>query len=398
MKVTAVQLERAAADLGGTAHVLEAAAGRHAHATRALERATEAIGSSWVSVASERFVTDQRRVVAATGRVAARLLLAAERTRTLASTAATLASGLRDSEYAYAAATASLQDVARRRFRLGPGEDAARAVADDQGRAERSQRVARANLEAGAQAWDRACVEAAATVRLAAELIRDDGPAADPLATRTTDDLGVFSAVDALATTEQWVKAPTIQGPVDVHGLFLAGQQLPATTTLLQAWARRGLIGAAAVSQHRITALDEVVESAADVARRGSGVVRRVGPAPGVLGAVGDAFTLASGSEYEGSRGTADRGMSGVGLVSAGVLGAAGIVAVSPVVLGAAVVGATATTVWGLGNLAYDHRDAVGRAGRSVRSGVSRAGSAIASGARSTLSAIGDAFGSGGGR
>lgn len=110
---------------------------------------------------------------------------------------------------------------------------------------------------------------------------------------------------------------------------------------------------------------------AARVFRPGQGLVRTVGRVAAPLAALGDTTVLLGGSQYEGTRGTVDRTMAGVGLVGAAALIAVPFVAVAASV---ALVAGTAAAVWGIGNLVVDNWEAISSRASTVASTVADGG------------------------
>jgi hypothetical protein len=232
------------------------------------------------------------------------------------------------------------------------------------------------------------------------------------------EELGPFAGV---AGPGAWItgmlSSNALRLPLAAVGMGLAAQRTRMLVEMARAWARREWLQlttplratAAGLGHLRrgqwrtaIPAVGDTLRSgrdaaagqtrrlhgALDRAQTGWGAAGRLGRVLGPVGMLGDGYTLRYGSRYDGARGALDTGMAVVGIAAGGTLLVAGAVALSPVIVTTAVVGTVAATVWGVGNLAWDHRHTIADWGRSAGTMVASTASSVASTASSMAGSV----------
>lgn len=421
MTITSSQLTHAHSQLTSAAGQIDGATEKHQTAGRNLGTTVARREQVWGSPAAERWTSDAQSLLAAAGEVPGSLQEAAHAVRGLAATASSLAGELAGYESALASARATAQDVARRATYADPEDaDRLRFLSQQAHDAAWAQRLAQQAIERCAERWTTACRSALGGIRTPVALL--SAVATPPGAVGPDGRPGRVSGPsfgDAIDAGHALLGSAAMRGALAGHGVWLFTQRAGALNEMARAWVVRGYLrstedlralsagarnfatlrwrqispamaASRAGTAARVAAQTERLASASDVFVNGRGIVRSLGRVAAPLAVLGDTSTLVGGSQYDGARGGADQAAAAVGLGSTAVLVlsgtaiAAGTVLASPVIIGAAVVGATAATIWGVGNLIYDHRETIGNA-------FSSAGSAVAGAARSVGSGIGSA-------
>jgi hypothetical protein len=428
--ITSAQLTDANAQLTSVARNLDDLVDKHGTVHGRVSTTTSQRGHHWRSPAGDRWTTDAQALLAIAGEVPPSLAEAAAATRSLATSAASLASELASYEVALTSAEATAQSLSRQRASVDPDDaDRLRSLTYQTQDALTAQRLARQAIERCAERWTTACRSAFGVVQgavafLSAVATPPGNVAPDGRPDPTGGGSPFGGAIDAGSAL---LGSTAVRGALHGHGVWLFTQRAGALREMARAWVLRGYLrstedlravaagarsfatlrwgqigpsmdASRAATAARVASQTERIASASDVFVHGRGVVRTVGRVAAPVAAVGDASTLIAGSQYDGGRGTADQAMAGVGLAStatlvlAGTAVAAGTVIASPVIVTAAVIGATAATVWGVGNLIYDHRESIGNAFSSAGSAIASAGSAVASGASNVVASVGSGF------
>jgi hypothetical protein len=424
--IAAMQLENAATQLASVVRSLEELSEKHGAFSRGLSTVTSQRSSQWQSPAGDRWTADARTLLATAEQVPPSLHGAAAAVRVLATTAASLAADVARHESSLAAAEATARSLSRRRAATDPQDaDRLRSLAFQAEDAIATQRIAQRGIERCAEQWTAACRSAHTVVQHAVAVLRAVAATPALVVDRSPDAARGGSpfreAIDAGAAL---IGSSAVRGALHGYGTWLFTQRAGAVRTMARAWVVREYLRATeelravaagvrsfatlqwrrigpsmaasrSATATRVASQTERITSAADVFKHGRGVVRTVGRVAAPVAAVGDASTLFGGSQYDGTRGTTDRAMAGVGLAStaalvvSGTAIAAGTVLASPVIITAAVVGATAATIWGVGNLVYDNRERIGHAFSGAQSAVASVTSSVASGATTAVGSIG---------
>lgn len=425
--ITSAQLTDANLQLTSVVRQIDDLTEKHGTVRQNAITASSGRAQHWSSPAADRWTTDAEALLAIAGEVPTSLSEAAAATRTLASSAGSLAAELASYEASLASAEATAQSLARQRVTVDPDDTARlRSLSSQSQDAFTAQRIARQAIERCAERWTAACRTAFTAVQGAVAFLSavatppsQVGPTGAPAPSGGGRDFG-----DAIDAGSALLGSTAVRGALSAHGVWLFTQRAGAVREMARAWVLRGYlrstedlralaagarsfatlrwgqIGSSMQSSRAATATRVAtqtgrISTASDVFVNGRGVVRAVGRVAGPVAAIGDASTLFGGSQYEGTRGTADRTMAAVGLVSTGALVVAGTVIASPVIITAAVIGATAATVWGVGNLIYDHRESIGNGFKSAGSAIASVGSGFARGASNVVGSIGSGLSGG---
>jgi hypothetical protein len=429
--ITSVQLSRASSELTSVAGLIDGATDKHRTVGRNVRGAVARRKDIWGSPAAEQWTSDAEALLTTAGQLPAGLQEAAQAVRGLATTASSLAGELAGHESALASARATAQEVARRRTYADPDDaDRLRSLSNQADDAAWAHRVAQMAIEQCAERWRTACRSSLGGVRQAVAVL--SAVAMPPSAVapdRRPVPTSQPSFGDAIDAGHALLGSTAVRGALHGHGLWLFTQRAGALNEMARAWVVRGYLNSTediralaagarsfatlrwrqigpamdasrAGTAARVAGQTERLASASDVFVNGRGFVRYAGRVVAPVSMAMDVATIAGGSQYEGARGAADQAAAAIGFGSTAVLLASSVtvagtaVIASPVIIGAAVVGATAATVWGVGNLIYDHRQTIGNAFSSAGSAVADAtravGSGIADGARALGSGVAD--------